>query len=27
VFCIGGRHQDNVCCDWMLEYDHMKQKL
>ena len=20
VFCIGGRHQDNVCCDWMLEY-------
>ena len=18
VFCIGGRHQDNVCCDWML---------
>ena len=27
VFCIGGRHQDNVCCDWMLEYDHHKQKL
>lgn len=20
VFCIGGRHQDNVCCDWMMEY-------
>ncbi|CAI2364622.1 unnamed protein product [Moneuplotes crassus] len=20
IFCIGGRHQDNVCCDWMLEY-------
>jgi hypothetical protein len=27
VFCIGGRHQDNVCCDWMLEYDHHKEKL
>lgn len=20
IFCIGGRHQDNVCCDWMLEF-------
>jgi len=20
VFCIGGRHQDNVCCDWMMEF-------
>lgn len=20
LFCIGGRHQDNVCCNWMLEY-------
>lgn len=20
VFCIGGRHQDNMCCDWMMEY-------
>jgi hypothetical protein len=27
VFCIGGRHQDNVCCDWMLEYDHHLKKL
>ncbi len=27
IFCIGGRHQDNVCCDWMLEFqetDHLK---
>lgn len=20
LFCIAGRHQDNVCCNWMLEY-------
>jgi len=20
VFCIGGRHQDNMCCDWMMEF-------
>lgn len=24
VFCIGGRHQDNVCCDWMMEYVDQK---
>ena len=27
VFCIGGRHQDNVCCDWMMEYVDQKQML
>jgi N-acetylneuraminic acid mutarotase len=27
VFCIGGRHQDNVCCDWMMEYVDSKQML
>jgi hypothetical protein len=27
VYCIGGRHQDNVCCDWMLEVDRSKSKL
>lgn len=27
VFCIGGRHQDNVCCDWMMEYVDAKQQL
>jgi hypothetical protein len=20
LYCIAGRHQDNVCCNWMLEY-------
>lgn len=20
LFCIGGRHKDNECCNWMLEY-------
>ena len=20
LFCLAGRHQDNVCCNWMLEY-------
>jgi hypothetical protein len=27
VFCIGGRHQDNVCCDWMIEYIELKQQM
>lgn len=27
IFCIGGRHQDNVCCDWMLEYVEGKNSL
>ena len=20
LFCIGGRHKDNECCNWTLEY-------
>lgn len=27
IFCIGGRHQDNVCWDWMLEYIESKKTL
>jgi len=27
VFCIGGRHQDNMCCDWMMEYIESKSEL
>ena len=27
VFCIGGRHQDNMCCDWMMEFKEDRQEL
>ena len=27
LFCIAGRHQDNVCCDWMLEYVEEHKQL
>jgi N-acetylneuraminic acid mutarotase len=27
IFCIGGRHQDNVCCDWMMEFIESKNSL
>lgn len=27
VFCIGGRHQDNMCCDWMMEYIEQRKEL
>lgn len=26
VFCIGGRHQDNMCCDWMMEFIETEDK-
>lgn len=25
LFCIAGRHQDNMCCNWMLEYIEEKK--
>lgn len=27
LFCIAGRHQDNMCCNWMLEYIEEKKCL
>jgi hypothetical protein len=27
LFCIAGRHLDNVCCNWMLEYIEEKKCL
>ena len=27
VFCIGGRHQDNMCCDWMMEFKEDRAEL
>ena len=27
VFCIGGRHHDNMCCDWMMEFIESSQEL
>lgn len=27
VFCIGGRHHDNMCCDWMMEYIDKRKEL
>ena len=27
LFCIAGRHQDNMCCNWMLEYNEERKCL
>lgn len=27
LFCIGGRHKDNECCQWMLEYIEEQRML
>ena len=27
IFCIGGRHQDNMCCDWMTEFIEQRGEL